>query len=222
MLNNVAIAFLVLGVCTSLMIVKDLLRRPATVGVMNLVWPVTGLYMPFVGWLAWWYFGRQQQRRTFQSAFRPVLRQPTAPGIFTSTSLCASGCVIGAILAVALQPLFAHLLPGSPRLSHALLSMVLALTGGLLVQILGWREAGHCSWSRALFNTLKNDLFPLFAWQLGVFLCLELAIHFVLHNAINPRLASCWFMLQTALCIGFIFAWPANKRLLSKGLKQGL
>ncbi|MGB9098715.1 hypothetical protein [Erwinia sp.] len=56
MLDRLAMVFILLGACTSLMIIKDILRRPLPVRIMNLVWPITGLYMPFFGWLAWRFF----------------------------------------------------------------------------------------------------------------------------------------------------------------------
>ena len=45
------------------MIAKDLLRHPHPLAVMNIIWPLTGLYMPFFGWLAWWYLGRKPSRQ---------------------------------------------------------------------------------------------------------------------------------------------------------------
>lgn len=63
MLNQLALPFLVLGGCTALMILKDIFRHPHPVGIMNIIWPLTGLYMPFIGWLAWWYLGRKPSRQ---------------------------------------------------------------------------------------------------------------------------------------------------------------
>ncbi|WP_258575964.1 hypothetical protein [Candidatus Pantoea persica] len=52
-MNQLALPFLLFGVCTALMILKDIFRHLHPVRVMNVIWPLTGLYMPFVGWLAW-------------------------------------------------------------------------------------------------------------------------------------------------------------------------
>ncbi|OON40802.1 hypothetical protein BTJ39_06925 [Izhakiella australiensis] len=216
MLDKVAMTFLLLGACTALMIVKDAFRRPAAPPVMNLTWLITGLYMPFIGWLAWWYFARQQGGRTVLYPHRPGLRRATAAGVFTSTSITASGGVAGAMLALALLPLLSHALPNSPRLCHALFSSLLALLSGFIVLTLYWRQAERLSWLRAMLRTLKSGLLSLVAWQLGMFLYFELALHFVLHGAVGPSLLPCWFMLQIAFFTGFIFSWPVNKARLEK------
>jgi len=92
MLDRLAMLFILLGISTSLMILKDLIRTPQSIWIMNLVWPLTGLYMPFFGWLAWWYFARQR-RPVF-----PLLSQkkhPVAkpePAFFLYQPLCGRLC----------------------------------------------------------------------------------------------------------------------------------
>jgi len=48
---------------------------------------------------------------------------------------------------------------------------------------------------------------------------MALAFRFILYNRIEPRELHFWFMMQLALFTGFIFAWPANKFLLQRGIK---
>ncbi|MFC0140804.1 DUF4396 domain-containing protein [Erwinia mallotivora] len=130
-----AILFISLGICTSLMIVKDLIRTPQPVRIMNLVWPVTGLYMPFMGWLAWWYFGRNN--RPVSSRLRPHKGEsPDLKQLFFATSHGAAGCVLGDVLAVPLLPLLSHQPFHSVVVTYAILSLVLSLFFGVILQYL--------------------------------------------------------------------------------------
>ncbi|WP_244175144.1 hypothetical protein [Pantoea conspicua] len=96
MLNQWALLFLVSGACTALMIIKDILlyRQPASL--MNLVWPLTGLYLPFIGWLAWWYLGRIP-RHQLKAALLIRQKSPRHTGwqtLFIATALSASACIL--------------------------------------------------------------------------------------------------------------------------------
>ncbi|MFC0140805.1 DUF4396 domain-containing protein [Erwinia mallotivora] len=56
-------------------------------------------------------------------------------------------------------------------------------------------------------------------YQAGMFLYMTLAFHFILQNQLEPLTMNFWFMMQLALLTGFVFAWPANKFLLQRGIK---
>ncbi|PIJ51375.1 hypothetical protein BL250_01380 [Erwinia sp. OLTSP20] len=217
MLDKVAMLFLLLGVCTALMIVKDALRRPGVSPLITIAWTIGGFYMPFIGWLAWWHFGRTRNSRTVLYPHRPDLRRATPAGVFISTSLTASGCVAGAMLALALLPLFSQVMPDSPRLCHAIFSSLLSLLIGCIMQILYRRQSHQLCWVPAGIALIKNDLLSIIAWQAGMFLYLELAVHFLLQDTLWPNQLACWFMLQIAFFSGFVFAWPVNKTHLEKG-----
>ncbi|MDA3922293.1 MAG: DUF4396 domain-containing protein [Salinisphaera sp.] len=44
---------IILGVLTALAIALDIRQRPQHMTVMNITWPITGLYFPVIGW--WMY-----------------------------------------------------------------------------------------------------------------------------------------------------------------------
>lgn len=218
MLDRLAMVFILLGICTSLMIIKDILRRPHPVRIMNLVWPITGLYMPFIGWLAWWFFARKTRPA---SLLRIVggKQQPGLKQIFSSTSHCAAGCVLGDIVAIPIISMVNPIPFHSLLISHAILSLLLSLIFGVLLQFFALRQIEGFSIFRALWRAIKTDVFSLIVYQAGMFLYLELAFRFILHGQIEPRLLTFWFMVQIALLFGFVFAWPANRFLLQRGIK---
>ncbi|KAB8313274.1 DUF4396 domain-containing protein [Erwinia endophytica] len=218
MLDRLAMLFILLGICTSLMILKDLIRTPQSVWIMNLVWPLTGLYMPFFGWLAWWYFARQ--RRPVSSwVSQKNVRSPGLNQLFSATSHCAAGCVLGDIISASIISQMDYIPFHSVVLAFALISLLLSFLLSVLLQFFALRQVEGISVLRALWRAIKSDIFSLFMFQLGAFLYMALAFRFILHGQIEPLELHFWFMIQLALFTGFVFAWPANKFLLQRGIK---
>lgn len=224
MLNQLALPFLVVGGCTALMIMKDLFRHPHPVAVMNIVWPLTGLYMPFFGWLAWWYLGRQPSRQAKLALLAPAgpQRYTNWQTIFISTSLSAAACIMGDVLSLPLITLLNHFAINPQLGLQALISLALAFLLGLFFQFLAIRQRERCSFGRALLLAFKTETFPLLIYQSGIFIFMALALKYVLNQQINPLRVPFWFMLQLAMMIGFIFSWPANHFLIKRGLNPAV
>lgn len=58
MLTLIAILSLVLGVLTCIMIARDVKEHPQHMKIMNISWPITGLYLPVIGWYLYTSLGR--------------------------------------------------------------------------------------------------------------------------------------------------------------------
>src|SRR5438445_2590338 len=80
--TSVALGFLTAGIIS-----VDLIAHPQKMRIMNIVWPVTGLYFPLVG--LWFYhtMGRPM------AADAPAMKgeRPYWKGIFVSATHCGSG-----------------------------------------------------------------------------------------------------------------------------------
>lgn len=224
MLNQLALPFLVLGGCTALMILKDIFRHPHPVPVMNIIWPLTGLYMPFVGWLAWWYLGRKPSRQVKLLLLAPqkLHRHAGWQTIFISTSLTAAACISGDIITLPIITLVNHFAIFPPVWLQAIISITLSLFIGLLFQFFAIKQRENFSTFRTLALALKTEIFPLLIYQLGIFIFMSLALKFVLGQQINPMFLVFWFMLQLAMMIGFLFSWPANHFLIKRGLNPAV
>ncbi|MFJ5158168.1 DUF4396 domain-containing protein [Pantoea sp. NPDC088449] len=220
MLNQLALPFLVLGGCTALMILKDLFRHPHPVAVMNIIWPLTGLYMPFIGWLAWWYLGRKPSHQLKIALLIPRKMQKTTnwQTIFISTSLTAAACIFGDMMTIPIVTLLKHFAITPALWMQAIICVIVSLFIGLLFQFLAIRQREKHSFYSALLIALKTEVFPVLIYQLGIFFFMALALKFVLAQQINPLLIVFWFMLQLAIMIGFLFSWPANHFLIKRGL----
>ncbi|WP_251977899.1 DUF4396 domain-containing protein [Salinicola avicenniae] len=58
MLTLLSWLFVLLGIGTAISIALDVRRCPQPMAIMNLTWPITGLYMPVIGWWAYRQMGR--------------------------------------------------------------------------------------------------------------------------------------------------------------------
>lgn len=220
MVNQLALPFLVLGFCTALMILKDVFRYPQIAGVMNVIWPLTGLYMPFIGWLAWWYLGRKPSHA---AKVTPLILQQNHrytrwQSIFISTCLSAAACIFGDILSLPIITLLNHLAINVTISLQAIICVIVSLVMGLFLQSLAFRHREKHSLMRTLFFALKTEVFPVLIYQSGMFIFMALALKFVLSQQINLSLLPFWFMLQLAVMTGFIFSWPANHFMIKRGL----
>ncbi|KAA6103835.1 MULTISPECIES: DUF4396 domain-containing protein [Pantoea] len=224
MLNQLALPFLVVGVCTALMIAKDLLRHPHPLAVMNIIWPLTGLYMPFFGWLAWWYLGRKPSRQRKLALLLPsgLTGYASWQTIFISTSLSAAACIFGDIITLPIVTLLKHFAISPALWLQAVICVMISLLAGLFFQFLAIRQREQLSIVRTLLLALKTETFPLLIYQTGIFIFMTLALKYVLNQQLNPLLSAFWFMLQLAMITGFIFSWPANHFLIKRGLNPAV
>lgn len=224
MLNQLALPFLAVGCCTALMILKDIFRHPHPVRVMNVIWPLTGLYMPFFGWLAWWYLGRTPSRQLKLALLVPqkIHRHAGWATIFISTSLSAAACVFSELITLPIITTLNYYHVITPLWMQAVICFSVSLLSGLFLQFLAIKQRESLSVWRALLVAFRTETFPLLIFQMGIFLFMGLALKFVLNQQINPLLSAFWFMLQLATLTGFIFSWPANHFLIKRGLNPAV
>lgn len=218
MLNQLALPFVVTGGCTALMIIKDIFRHRHPIGLMNIIWPLTGLYMPFVGWLAWWYLGRTPSRQPKLTDLAPQ-KSHSACGwstIFMSTSLTAAACIFGEIITLPIITLLNYLAIPTAIWQQGIISLVLSIFVAIIFQFLILPRRENISSGRALLLALKSEIFPLLIFQGEIFFFMALALKFVLAHQINLQLPNFWFMLQLAMITGFVCSWPANHFLIKR------
>ena len=224
MLNQWALLFLVSGACTALMIIKDILlyRQPASL--MNLVWPLTGLYLPFIGWLAWWYLGRIP-RHQLKAALLIRQKSPRHTGwqtLFIATALSASTCILAETITLPIITLLNYFKITLLIWHQAAISLLISLLLLLLFHFFTLARHEKKSFWQKLSLAFKRSAFPLLIYQAGIFLFMSLALKFVLHQQINPSLSIFWFMLQLAMITGFVFSWPANHFIIKRGINPVL
>jgi hypothetical protein len=113
-LHYLAIALLLLGFLSALLIVFDELRHPQHMWIMNVVWPVTALFGTAIALWGYITYGRlathEQAKSARQGGEDPPSKKhtPFPTMVAKGTAHCGSGCALGDIL----DEWLAFLLPG--------------------------------------------------------------------------------------------------------------
>ena len=235
---------LALGVGSALVILADelVLGHRQHMAVMNVVHPVTALYWGPV-WL-WAYFrnGRksshvlmhdeaqrlaregvdtEELKREGESTERPHLRPWH---VADAVSHCGAGCTLGDIGGEwILFAIFA-----SPMLGitgtygwEIIVDFVLAWTLGIAFQyftIAPMRD--DIGPARAIRQAIKVDTLSILAFQLGLFGWMALSHFLLFRPPLEVDTSGHWFMMQIGMIVGFFTAWPVNRRLVQRGIKE--
>jgi hypothetical protein len=203
------------GIGTALVVARDVRAHPQSMKVMNIVWPVTGLYMPVVGWLAYRAMGRGMHQHG--------MRRPAWQGVFVSATHCGSGCAIGDFVGAPIVALTGLTLWGARLYGEYIVEFVLAYIFGIAFQYLPIRGMSEVSRARALVQAMKADTLALVAYQVGMFGWMAI-MWFVLMPANRPDATSIvfWFMMQIGMMLGFLTTYPANWLLVRAGVKHAM
>ncbi len=206
LLQTVSWIAISLGVLTALVIAADERSHPQGMQIMNVVWPVTGLYFPVIG--GWLY--RAVGRPLVTHAHDAVAQEARWKSILLSATHCGAGCVIGDIVAVALFG------------SNFAIEFALAYLFGIAFQYIPIRAMRDISPATALWEAVKADTLSLVAFEVGMFGWMAVARFWLLHEAAAPSSIAFWFMMQIGMIAGFATTYPANWLLVKWGVKSGM
>lgn len=226
MLIWLAWTFLALGVLTALCIALDVARRPQPMAIMNLTWPITGLYMPLFGWWVYRSLGRapRLEHGRHGDGHHHVPHGGGKPGwksVFVSATHCGGGCTLGDIVTAPLAALSGFSVLGSAMLGHFVLAFIGAYLFGILFQYLPIRAMGDRSPVWALVDAIKADTLSLIAFQAGMYLWMWFAAQAGV-GAVDAFDPVFWFMMQIAMLVGFVTSYPPNAWLIARGIKHGM
>jgi len=216
MLTTISWVALLLGFLTALWILIDVINNPQMMKIMNIVWPINGLFFgPFALW-AYYRWGKLKAKKNQKNDNR---KRPAK--VFVSTSHCSSGCVIGDAIGVPLVGITGLAIAGSTLFAHYLVEFVLAYLLGIVFQFFAIYPMNK---NLGVFGTvkaaIKADTLSLIAFEVGMFGFMAL-VHYVLFtHPPKPHEASYWFMMQLAMILGFLTSYPANWWLVRKGIKE--
>ncbi|HVX75168.1 MAG TPA: DUF4396 domain-containing protein [Bradyrhizobium sp.] len=216
------------GIGSCIWIAWDETRHPQKMAVMNAVWPVTALYSGLPGVAAYLWFGRNHKGGSGEG-------KPSAASVVKGSTHCGAGCTLGDITAeilLALVPSLAlllgwRLLWQEQIFSAWILDFILAFTFGIAFQYFSIKPM-HPKMGRgeALRRALQADALSLAAWQVGMYLVMALAHFVVFPDLLGQRLSSdsiaFWWVMQFAMLAGFATAYPVNRWLIARGIKEAM
>ncbi len=220
-----------LGIATALAIALDVLKRPQHMTVMNITWPITGLYFPVVGWWIYATMGRpdgmsghdhHDHGGEHAGHEHHHADKPKWQSVFVSVTHCGGGCTLGDSLAAPIVALTGFTVLGSELLGHFTGAFIGAYLFGLLFQIMPIMSMGESNFGTAFVQAVKADTLSLVAFEVGMFGWLAVAFLWILPDTPSVASADYWFMMQIAMIIGFATAYPANWWLVNRGIKHGM
>lgn len=222
-LTWLSIAALGIGVGCAIWIASDLVRHPAKMKVMNLVWPLCALFGGLL--IAWFYARHGRATGTGESP-------PKAVAVAKGTLHCGAGCSLGDLVAETLAlNIPAILIPmGYPGLFDEkifavwIADFILAFAFGIVFQFYAIAPMRGLGLADGLAAAFKADALSLTSWQIGMYAAMA-AAHFwlfprYLEIQVDASMPVFWFAMQFAMLAGFITSYPVNWWLISSGLKE--
>jgi hypothetical protein len=211
----------ILGLLTAIVIAFDVIALPQHMKIMNVVWPITGLYLPVLGWLLYGDMARRKPMSMAKDMHAAPGGRPFWKSVFVSTTHCAAGCVIGDIIGAPIVFWAGWTLFGERLYAEYLVLFILAYIFGIAFQYLPIRAMRRISRRVALLEAIKADTLALTAFEIGLFAWMAV-IYF--QFVPRPELTSptYWFMMQIGMVLGFIASFPPNWYLVRAGVRPGM
>src|SRR5712691_4538212 len=221
----VAWAALGLGFASALVIAADivLLGNRQHMAIMNLVFPLTALYMgPIALWL---YLARGRRMAHKQMQAKPMMeREPRDSWwqVSLSDSHCGAGCALGDIGGEWLVWATAWTIGSTADLGpEYILDLPLAWIFGILFQYFAIAPLrGQLGELAPLGDAIKSDTLSVLSFEVGLFGWMALAHYAIWQPPLPIDSSSPWFMMQVGMVLGFLTSWPVNRWLLRKGVKE--
>ena len=217
-LTIVSRVVVILGLLTAL---ADVTAHPQHMKIMNVVWPITGLYLPIIGWLLDADMARQKPMSMSGDMRAAHGGRELWKSVFVSTTHCAAGCVIGDIISAQIVFWTGWTLFGSRLFAEFLVLFVLAYIFGIAFQYLTIRAMRRISRRDALVEAIKAHTLALTAFEIGLFAWIAF-IYFQFVPRSELTSPTYWFMMQIGMVLGFIASFPANWYLVRAGVKPGM
>lgn len=214
-----------LGFASALVIVADLvlLGNRQHMWIMNLVFPLTALYMGPVA--VWLYFSRGR-RMSHKQMMRihggELANEPrdTWWQVSLSDTHCGAGCILGDIGGEWLVFATGWMIGSTAALGpEYVLDLPLAWIFGILFQYFVIAPLrGQVGELAPLRDAIKSDTLSVLSFELGLFGWMGFAQYVIWSPPIDS--SSHWFIMQIGMLLGFLISWPVNRWLLVHGIKE--
>jgi hypothetical protein len=210
-------AALGLGFASALVIVVDifLLGNRQHMAIMNLVFPLTALYMGPVA--LWAYLARGRRMPNMQRDARDSWWQ-----VSLSDSHCGAGCALGDIAGEWLVWATAWTIGSTAELGpEYILDLPFAWVFGILFQYFAIAPLrGQIGELAPLRDAIKSDTLSVLSFEVGLFGWMALSHYVIWQPPLPIDSPGQWFMMQIGMSLGFLTSWPVNRWLLVSGVKE--
>jgi len=223
-LKIISIASLSFSVLCAVVIAADILGgHRQKMAIMNWVWPITAIWSGPFGLWAYFRFGRAPRSQSVPGAEANTKRRKPAWQTITVGDLhCAAGCTLGDVAGEWLVFLTGITVAGSALLTDYLVDFVLAYAAGIVFQYFAIAPMRKLFGWPGILAAIKADTVSLVAFEIGMFLWMGFTHEILFRPPLKPTDPTYWFMMQIAMAVGFVTAYPANMWLIRKGLKESM
>lgn len=221
-LTVIAWISLLLSVSQALLITIDVIKhRQTMMPIMNVVWPLIGLFFPIVA--LWAYFGLgREPSASKKDADDSGREKPFWQSVFVSTTHCSAGCSLGDMIGAPLVFLTGVVIAGSSLLTDYVVEFALAYIFGIAFQYFGMGFSKHENPKQALKDAIKADTLSLVCFEIGMFGWMALVSLVFFSSPPEPDSPVFWLMMQIAMMLGFLTSYPANWILVKRGVKHAM
>lgn len=217
------ISLLLAGVC-ALIVLVDVMAHPQRMGIMNVVWPITPLYLGPVGLWAYYALGRPKSRDAQDGKQGDTAtsneKNPSWQSVFTGVTHCGAGCTLGDVAAEFGVFFLGLTLAGAAIWPALIADFALAYLLGIAFQYFSIAPMRGLGMKEGLMAAVKADTLSIAAYEIGMFAWMALVYFVLFHPHLTPDQPAYWFMMQIAMVVGFATAYPMNQWLIKKGFKE--
>jgi hypothetical protein len=221
--DAVAWAALALGFASALVIAVDifLLGNRQHMAIMNLVFPLTALYLGPLALALYLARGRRMSHKQMQA--RPMVEHEARDSwwqVSLSDTHCGAGCALGDIGGEWLVWATAWMIGSTAELGpEYILDLPLAWIFGILFQYFAIAPLrGQVGELAPLRDAIKSDTLSVLSFEVGLFGWMALAQYVIWTAPIDS--SGHWLMMQVGMTLGFLTSWPVNRWLLRTGVKE--
>jgi Domain of unknown function (DUF4396) len=222
MLEGIAWVSIGLALASAVVIGVDEIRHPQRMGVMNVVWPATALYLSVAA--VWWYF--RAGRRMAKDAPQMMMggdegRAPNFEQSALATSHCGAGCAVADVVTEFAVFGMGLTVAGSALLASFVWDFCAAWALGVVFQYFTIKPMRKLATGAGVVAAMKADTLSIVAFQVGMYGWMAL-VHFVLFPGphLEPNGPAFWLMMQVGMVCGFVTSLPMNRWLVVWGWKE--
>lgn len=224
-LHIISLISLITGSISAFVILGDILHgKRQQMMVMNFVYPITGLYGSIFAVIFYFTIGRKSvvKKSIGQKNSIRMQKKPFWQSVAIGTLHCGSGCTIGDIFAEIFLFFIPVVIFRSSVAGVWTVDYIFAFTIGIVFQYYSIKPMKKLKSKEALKAALRADTLSLTSWQIGMYGWMAISFFLIFHRTFQASDSLFWFMMQIAMLLGFMMAFPTNWWLIKKGIKEAM
>lgn len=191
--------------------------------IMEAVYPITALYF---GPVAVWFYQNTVKQNRPSTSFSMQQKEKKIDEIrwqhVSEADLdCGAGCTLGHIIGEWLVIALGITILGKALFADYVFAFAFVWTLGILFQyfmIVPMRQ--NLSKLQSIVQATKADTASIVAFQIGLFAGMYVYQELIFEHPLSKTTASYWFLMQLSMVLGFFTAYPVNRLLIQRGIKE--